>query len=211
MDWLLEIFKFFALVLEIAVSSSAKEPAPHGLLHESVFVNPNFTVSRTASDTIFFTSGKIFKTGLYDTEYIGKVEINNRAPYLIYAGRDCRECDASLSLYINSADGAVADLSNEKKRYAFPGKVSHYQTGQLLIETRVFYGEVIGQKRGVIWYVSEYSESGDTTRSTHLLSLNDLEPNNSSWKGHAALIASEQLRNEGRCAEIPGREFTSEP
>lgn len=211
MDWLLEIFKLLVLLFEVSVSPAAKSTDTNTMLPDSVLVNPNYIVSRVASDTIFFTGGNFFKTGLYETEYIGKVDVGNKAPYLIYSGRYCNECDANLSLYVHSPDDGTPDVSNGNNRYAYPGKVSHYETGKPVTDTRVFYGEVIGRKKGVIWYISEYTETSDTVRTSQMILVSESEPVSYQWKGHAALTSSVQLMNTGRCFEIPGREFTSEP
>jgi hypothetical protein len=51
---------------------------------------------------LVFKDEQIFETNLFELAYIGQVSIDSKAPYLIFSGRDCNECDANISIYVHS-------------------------------------------------------------------------------------------------------------
>jgi len=57
---------------------------------------------KVRAHTLEFKNGKSYNTDLYDLKYIGQVANNNKAPFLIFSGRECLECDANISIYIHS-------------------------------------------------------------------------------------------------------------
>jgi hypothetical protein len=170
-----------------------------------------YQFSHLSGDTIFFTHGQYYKTHLYETGFIGMVNVGDKAPYLIYSGRDCNECDANLSLYIHSPDDGTLDVSDGQYRMIYPGKVFHYETGELIYESNAFYGEVVNGTRGLIYYTGDFSETGDTLKRTLLIRLDAAGMTDSMWNHHLTLNQTIRLEAAGLCHEIAIKDFTSEP
>ena len=166
---------------------------------------------KISGDTIFFTNGQHYKTHLFETEFIGLIDVVGKAPYLIYSGRDCNECDANISLYVHSPDDGVLDVSNGQNRYVYPGKVMHYETGELIYESSCYYGEVLNGIKGVIWYITDHGEADSIYHHTFLLNGKGTELQDTLWKSIKTLSETEALFKAGKCKEIAGETFTSEP
>jgi len=166
---------------------------------------------RIQHDTLYFKNGDYFKTNLFELKHIGQLPHPRKAPYLIYSGRDCQECDANIALYVHSPDDGLLDVSNGQNRYVYPGKVMHYETGELIYESSCYYGEVLNGIKGVIWYITDHGEADSIYHHTFLLNGKGTELQDTLWKSIKTLSETEALFKAGKCKEIAGETFTSEP
>lgn len=166
---------------------------------------------KIAAQTLQFKNGKSYNTDLYDLKYIGQVANSNKAPFLIFSGRDCFECDANISIYIHSPANGHLRVQNGENRYGFPGTEKDYENNRPISKSRVFYGQVLPGIKGVIWYQEELTVKNTWQKSTFLVSLNDGVKKEIKSKGVEKLKLTLQLLAQGSCKEIKGVETTSEP
>lgn len=115
-------------------------------------INHAWIFDKIEERKLLFKNNKGFDTKIYGLEYVGQIPVENKAPFLIFSGIDCMECDAEQALYIHSPDDGELLVEYGKNAYQFPGKLYDYETDSLLYEGRAFYGEVLKNKRGIIWY-----------------------------------------------------------
>lgn len=160
---------------------------------------------------LVFKNEQVFETNLLELEYIGQVSVDNKAPYLIFSGRDCNECDANISIYIQSPSDGKLLIDRGQNRYQYPGTEKDYANDSLLSFSRAFYGQVLANTKGVIWYENGLLENGKMGRSVHLVIIDNQDRKDTTFEDTAKLDHTINLKQKGLCSEIQGREFTSEP
>lgn len=176
------------------------DPDPIALIYE-----------RTDSSTIYFEGGQQFETGLYDLRYIGQVQRHGGMPWLIMAGKHCTECDAELALYIHSpSDGPLVSASGANARY-YPGRILDGETGEPWYEGRTFYGDVLAETGGVIWFEKLVHADGSVQEMTTLVDLDGSVPVEQQFMDQERLPKTLELMSRGFCREIPGIDQTAAP
>ncbi|HVW15103.1 MAG TPA: hypothetical protein VHB54_14830 [Mucilaginibacter sp.] len=158
-----------------------------------------------------FKYGKSYNSGLYDLKYIGQVSNNDKAPFLIYSGRDCKECDANVSVYIHSPANGHMNVQNGENRYQLPGTEKDYESGMPIFYSRCFFGQVLPGVKGIIWYQKELTAKNTWQNSTFVVNLNSGTKRESTLKGIEKLKLTLQLLAKGSCKEVKGVIYTSEP
>ena len=158
-----------------------------------------------------FKNGKVFNTNLYSLKYIGQIANDNKAPFLIFSGRDCNECDANISIYIHSPSNGHLNVENGENRYDFPGTERDLENNKPVLKSRAFYGQVLPGIKGVIWYQDQLMENKTWQKSIFLVSLNGGAKKETTSKDVEKLKLTLQLLKQGSCKEIKGVDYTSEP
>lgn len=171
-----------------------------------------WTLAKVDGTKLVFNEGPVFDTELQELEYIGQVDIDKKAPFLIYSGRDCDECDANIAIYFHSPRSGQLNVSNGENRYAYPGKERDYENGSLLYEARAFYGEVFNGVEGVVWFQKTLMEDNTFQNSIYLAKIDGEkivteEVENLDKRLNETLA----LNKAGKNKEIKGKEYTSEP
>lgn len=172
----------------------------------------NWEFKEIKGSKIYFEGGQTFDTGLYELTYLDQIQTDKKAPFLIYSGRDCDECDAQISLYFHSPRNGELPVNNGENRNAYPGKELDYITDSLLTETKVFYGEVLKGKKGMIWYQKFLLEAGGFGKGIYLSSIEGDSVYGREIKDYDKKLAETLALNKtGKNKEIKGIEYTSEP
>src|SRR5258706_3074018 len=92
------------------------------------------------SSKLVFKNGQVFNTKLFDLNYIGQIPVGNNAPYLIFSGVDCDQCDANVCIYIYSLSNGELSVGHGHNCYSYPGRQTEFTTDYLVYEGRAFYG-----------------------------------------------------------------------
>lgn len=171
------------------------------------------TGQTAAMGVLSLPDGSKFKTALYNMKVVGQLRTTKKLPYFILSGTTCTECDENISIYIHSpSDGAMKNEA-EQHRFVYPGREKDYETGQLVYEAKMFFGDcarnlpnaVVWFERGIgedrKWH-SGVSVAEITNDSLVFRKLNDELPTLSE--------VQESVRN-GKCRELPGVDGTTEP
>ena len=88
------------LLLTILLSAcnhqSNEKKAKRVVNKEKIVSSNKWIFDIVAGKTLKFKKGKEFQTEIYELKYIGQVDNGSKAPFLIFSGRDCDECDAPI-------------------------------------------------------------------------------------------------------------------
>jgi hypothetical protein len=160
---------------------------------------------------LLFKNGRAFDTHLFELAYIGQVSVLSKVPYLIFSGRDCSECDANISIYVHSPDDGELDVRRGQNRYLYSGMERDFETDSLLYHSRAFYGEVLNHTKGVIWYETRLLEDNSWGTDVFLLNVSTGTKKDTILTDTNQLKQTLQLLKEGKCKEIVGKKYTSEP
>ena len=169
----------------------------------------NWTFDTVKNRTLLFKNGLSFETGLYEIEYIGQISCDKKAPFLIYSGRDCDKCDANIAIYIHSPSDGTLAIQNGQNRYEYPGALKFYEDNRLLQTSRAFFGQVLDNVTGVIWFTKD--NSNKKPDSIYLIRLDNGLLKDTSFVSQGTIEKTLMFAGQGLCKEIPGRELTSEP
>jgi hypothetical protein len=170
----------------------------------------DWVFKKVAGSKLLFKNGKNLETKLFELKYIGQIPTKNSAPYFIFSGRDCNECDENISIYVHSPSNGNLRVENGGNRYRYPGTEKDYATGKIVYNTRAFYGQILKGLFGIIWYQKELTDDGKMKPSVFFCQIeNGTKKEIPSFKGN--LSETVDLMKRGDCTEIQGLNFTSEP
>lgn len=109
--------------------------------------------NQSAVGSFALPDGSRFVTTLYDLKVVGKLRTKKKLPYYILSGIGCTECDANTSIYIHSPSDGPMKNEGEQQRFMYPGQERDYQTGQIVYEGRMFYGDCLpDHPNAVVWF-----------------------------------------------------------
>jgi hypothetical protein len=160
---------------------------------------------------LIFNDGQIIYTKLFQLQYIGQMVSEWRAPYLIFSGVDSNQCDANPSIYIHSPSDGELIVGSGKNAYGIPGRTFSYLNDSLLYEGRAFYGQVLENKKGVIWYQKELMSTGKWESSVFIAEIMDNKKVDQFLNDTGLFNQTLLLLEKGLCKEIGGSDHTSEP
>lgn len=171
----------------------------------------DWKLDKVKGGKLLFTNGEIFETKLFDLEYVGQISNENKLPYLIFSGRDCENCGANISLYVHSPSDGQLIVGDGQNAFSYAGTTSDYESGSTISKTRVFYGQVLGDLEGVIWYDSTLTDDNSWSATTYLCYKSDGRLKDSTITDYSNIDKTLTLKTKGLCKEIAGKKFTSEP
>ncbi len=204
----------FEVVLLTAFSTpDEKKHIAKSLIHQSAQTKnvDEWLFDKVDGKVLKFKNRKLFNTNLYNLKYIGQIANDNKAPFLVFSGQDCDECDANISIYIHSPSDGHLNIENGKNRYGFPGTERDIENNKPLLKSRAFYGQVLPGIKGVIWYQNQLMENNTWQKSIFLVNLNAGIKKETTSKDIEKLKVTLQLLKQGSCKEIKGIEYSSEP
>ena len=172
---------------------------------------PSWTVKKVDSSRLLFSNAPTIDTHLFDLAYIGQVPMAEKAPLLIVSGRDCTGCDENVSLYMLSPSDGPLNVENGANRNKYPGTEKDNETGKWVYRSRVFYGQVLRDTNGVIWYESRALANGHQARDIFLSWIDKGKLKDTLFDRREDISQTLELCEKGRCKEIPGIEYNTEP
>lgn len=162
--------------------------------------------------TIVFRNGAEMRSDVVDLQFIGQLAARDRPPYIVFAGRRCYDCESNPSIYVHSpSDGR---MTKRTKRYRYPGRLYSHVNGQLIEETRTFFGECLAGRSAatVVWFVRTRRDTPDWRELVILVESLGSSLNEETITDPAPSIEPTlTLVEQKRCREIPGRQMSSEP
>jgi hypothetical protein len=171
----------------------------------------SWTVDKVDSGRLLFRNAPTIETHLHDLAYIGQVPIGKKAPLLILSGRDCAGCDENISLYMLSPSDGPLNVENGANRNKYPGTEKDYETGKWVYSSRVFYGQVLPDTNGVIWYESRLLDNDHQARDVYLSWIEHGIHKDTIFDRREDISQTLELCEKGRCKEIPGIQYNTEP
>jgi len=202
--------RILKLILTVILFTSCNPSDHKSSPKQAVLYNSPWIFDKVVGSALKFKNGRTFETHLYNLSYIDLVTGNNGGPFFIYMGRDCDECDAETSLYVQTPSAPEVVEAGEN-RYGCPGTERDFATDSLMSTSRAFYGQVLPNITGVIWFQNELMQDKTWQKSTFLVNLNSGKKKETRLKGNSQLnITLDQLR-KGLCKEIKGINMKTEP
>jgi hypothetical protein len=201
-------------VLLIGCTTKNNEKALGQLQDTALTKNQTPTVwqfDKVVGSKLVFNDNKSIETNLFGLKSIGQIECDGHAPFFIFSGRDCNDCDANISIYIHSPEQGQIAVEDGQNRYQYPGKEKDYESDVIFYKARAFFGQVLENIKGVIWYQDQLLENGKRENSVFLAYIDNNTVKDSLLAGNGNLKQTLSLMNKGLCFEIKGQEYTSEP
>ena len=171
-----------------------------------------WVLEKIDSSKLVFKNGRTIETRLFNLEFIGQIPLENKDPYLIFSGVDCNFCDANISIYIHSSSDGDLIVGAGKNTYGMPGRMYSYMSDSLLYEGRVFYGQVLENRKGVIWYQNTLMETGKWDKTVFIAEIINNKKIDQFLSDTSGLFKQTlSMLEKGLCKEIEGYDFSSEP
>ena len=171
---------------------------------DSVINRYEWVFKKAEDGKLFFTNGRSFNTHLYDLRYIGQVAKKDKAPYLVFSGRDCDNCDAQISIYVQSPDEGEPVVELGANRHHYAGNEKDAGTDSIVYRSRVFYGEVLDDIKGVIWYQKRLTVGNTWEPDIYLIDVTGNERKQLILKDKGQIKQTLALHKKGKCTEIKG-------
>lgn len=174
--------------------------------------DPSLSLDRIDGNTLIFQSGKPLKTNLFELKFLGVLRESGEPPFLVISGRNCKDCSTELQVHLVRRDGELTQT------FVHPGKVTDPKTGNILLESRAFFGKCLpGQAESYVVLQKELIEKkrrGARIRTTET-SLFTAQPEAGRLSEKLTELRSvgsmtsrqrEVLRQvkANRCTEVPG-------
>lgn len=206
---------FISLFLaSCGANNSSKNPTSQqtdSILKQEIQFNAEWKLDRIDSSKLVFKNGRIIETKLNNLEFIGQITLENKDPFLIFTGVDCKFCDANPSIYIHSPSDGELIVGAGKNTYGLPGRTFSYENHSLLYEGRVFYGQVLENRKGVIWYQKTLMNTGKWESSVFIAEIKNSMIENKFLSDTVLVEHTLLMLQKGLCKEIKGTDHTSEP
>lgn len=121
----------------------------------------SWEILRIADSTIYFKNGdKVVAPGLHDVKFLGQLKNKKNAHLMLFAGKDCLDCDAANAVFIYSTKDKKIVIP-EYAPYDYPGTEYDATDSTMLYNTRMFYGKILpGVENGIIWYQNMLTDYG---------------------------------------------------
>ncbi len=167
-----------------------------------------YEIDRVQEGVVYFKNQKPLKTGLVEVKPLGilRPQDSSTLPFLLLAGRTCINCDQDSALFLFRVDG------KSSTHFVYPGKVVDPKMGQLVYESKAYFGKCLRGKGDV--YVVFQKERVD--RRGHMKqSAFIMEPASPYLKetllerGLPSQSSVQQMVKRKECTEIAGRSRTA--
>lgn len=170
-------------------------------------ISSEYSFEKIIGNKIYFRNGHQLQLDLYNINYIGLLNQNTDAPFIIVSGNTCSECDENKKIFIIQVTNSVSSITKYKK-YTYPGWFVDYETGDTLFEANMHFGKCLDSISDCVIYNQEEHFSNGSKKS----SLYIIEPIGDSLHEKTVSDISLFTRNtNANCTEVKGIEFTSEP
>ena len=181
------------------------------VIPDSIKVDSNsyMHIGRISESTVVLPDGALFETNLYDFKLIGEIETQTKFPYLILSGRQCENCDANISIYIQCPSDGSLKPEHEQERYSYPGHLYSFMQDSLIFESRMFFGEVLDNRNGVIWYQKELLDNKNWVETVYFVEIRNDTLVAITITANIKLTLKQVER--GNAKELDGLDFTEAP
>ncbi len=162
--------------------------------------------------TVTFRNGAEMNSEIVDMAFIGQLSARDDAPYIIFSGRRCWDCESNPSIYVHSPTGGK--LSKKSTRYRYPGRLYSHVNGALIEETRMFFGDCLPGRSAAtaVWFVRTRRDTPYWRDIAIILEVLGGDLDEEILEDPAPSVAPTLTMTEkGLCREIPGRQMSSEP
>jgi len=149
-----------------------------------------------------YGNGKEFQTDLYDARLLGELPADGKEPYLVFAGRECPQCDLDTNVYFRSpSDGSGTGPMAVQSSY--PGNYYVADSGRLVARVRMFIGRCIDSNDGAVWFFQK-RDNGRWQTTVSTIFINGTQLGNRTYFENLPKIAVAQAGvSNNQCREVP--------
>lgn len=162
---------------------------------------------------VTLSDGSKFQTTLYDLKVIGKLRTKQKLPYYILSGVKCNNCDASTSIYIHSPSDGPMKNEGEQTRFSYPGSKTDYQTGQIVSEARMVFGDCLSaHSNAVVWFNRTLGDDKKWHDGVSIVEVKEDRLITTDAQGELPTLKDTEVSiRTGLCHELPGKAGYTEP
>ncbi len=163
--------------------------------------------------TLKYGDGKTFQTAVFQPRYVGQLSTRAKAPYLIFSGRGCLDCDANRAIYIHSPDDGQMLGGERDPHYTYPGQYRDPESEQVAHVVRVFFGQCLPSSNPVVlWFQRARQASGKWEHGIHVAEVVDDRLVSRSWTKDPPKVSTVLAAvKKGTCHELKGIKGYLEP
>lgn len=156
---------------------------------------------KVVDKTLKFKNGNEFQTDISQLKYIGQLPNGDKAPLLIFSG--WAESYLPISIFVHTP--AEGNLKSQfgLNRYDYPG-VEVTKDNTVLYKARTFYGEVLPNVHGIIWYQEFLMENKTWKKEVLLVEIINGVKEQKPLKDTQDINETLALLNKNLCKEIKG-------
>lgn len=185
-------------------------PTDSGHVHLPDTSGPR-TITGVKGSALVFSDGSTFETGLKHLTYVGSVDRGDgRTHVLLLADRDVDSL-TEKALYIIDPQDTVPPKADREHSWNAPGRKLDGETGEPFLTTEVYYGMVLPDTMGVIWYETAVMPDGQRKLNTTLLCDGPTGLDTLVFFGQGRLAATNTLAYRGKCQGLKGTDERQAP
>lgn len=205
----------------IAIASLLGACAPDRLIVDKDWIPKRVTgnfrhfgdgVYGPANLTIEFRNREQVRSDIVELDFIGQLKARDGAPFNIYSGKRCHNCESNRAIYIHSP--TEGRMTTNTMRLRYPGRLYSRVDGSLVEENRVFFGDCLPgySAATMVWFTRTRLDRVGWQDQVTLVESQGTSLRQKVLKDPAPLIDSTlDLVEQDRCREIPGAQLSTEP
>jgi len=152
----------------------------------------------------------IVSDGLFERVEIGIIQ-RDKETWHILRGRECRDCDANISLWLVKHIHLGTPEEFTSIKMAFPGEYKDYETKKPINRSRAFWGACLDNNPSTIIWVGESFNNGKSSQFTEYLVSTKSKPFVKPKMPSLSKTDIKKLETKKTCKEITGIDQLSEP
>lgn len=159
-------------------------------------------------DTIRFTAAD-YVSPLVQPEYIGQLPGTSKAPFLIFSGVECSDCDAGRTVLMHSpSDGVVKISRGLAGWYPYPGAVIDGTSGDTVSNSRLFWGKCLPDRApGMVEYATQFASGKPADSAVVVTEIrDDMLVSDTLHAPQATVEVTVAEMYQGGCQEVPPHE-----
>lgn len=202
------------VVVSLAALVSVEACVARGPIAEpAVDAGPYAGMPEVVGDSMLrFASGTMYAPRVYGLRLVGRMRDGGGGLLLVLDGAECYGCDAPRAVWFRAPDRPLPSRETDTLAvFGYPGRVTDGESGTLLSESTLFYGECLeGRGPVAVQYVTNHEESppGRMVNLTEFAAEGYRDHDQVARPDSAGVLARVAA---GRCREVPPAEQVAMP
>jgi hypothetical protein len=158
--------------------------------------------SEPGNSKLTYGNGNEFQTDLYDARLLGELPADGKEPYLVFAGRECPQCDLDTNVYFRSPsdEPGTGPLGVGS---SYPGNYYVSDSGRLVARVRMFIGRCINSNVGAVWFIQK-RDDGPWYKMVSTTYVSGTQLGNTTYTENLPKISVVQAAvSNSQCREVP--------
>ncbi|HEX2616216.1 MAG TPA: hypothetical protein VHL57_01675 [Flavobacteriales bacterium] len=207
-----------ALIAALALACEQPSPAPAPTPAQdstAAVVAPDTLVPRTIAgvkgSAILYSDGSLSDTHLKGLSYVGSYMAPGATQRALLLAERTVDGLTERALYIVQPTDTAPPTPDREHSWNAPGRKLDGETGEPFQEVAVYYGEVLRDTMGVIWYEMAVMPDGQRKENTTLLYEGPKGLDTLVFFGQSRLAVTNRLAFDGKCEDLKGADERQAP